>query len=444
MKKTGWLFLSISSVVLCISLTRCIKDENKHDYSYLNKYLGNWEFKVYIINKRIDTSYTFEYNGVINYSAYNKLDICYSENDCLTKSVNKDGKILDYSEGSIGEFEGENRVHIFLNLEVSYAAPTHTIDISGQKLNGTPLIDLSPVTTTMSAKGMTLKGALLTGTVLGNCLNTNVNFEFGPKTSYGQTFDASSSYYISETPESPYCVTHPISYYVIGLTPGTLYHYRLKAINSNGTTYGGDTTFTTSIPTDPVSDIDGNIYRTVPIGDQVWMAENLKTTHFNNGTAIPIVPDNKEWINLTTPGYCWYNNDSANYKADYGALYNWYTVATGKLCPNGWHVPSGDDWISLSNSLGGRYAIGTKLQATGIANWSGSSPETNVTGFTAVPSGYRDFGDFTGIGNYINWWSATEQITQYGSLVFYFDGASLSNNDNIINESGYAVRCLKD
>jgi uncharacterized protein (TIGR02145 family) len=202
-------------------------------------------------------------------------------------------------------------------------------------------------------------------------------------------------------------------------------------------------TFTTSTPTNPETDIDGNVYSTVPIGNQIWMAENLKATHFNDGTAIPTVPDNEAWVNLTTPGYCWYNNDSVTYKANYGALYNWYTVSTGKLCPNGWHVPNNDEWIILSNSLGGWYLVGTKLQATGIANWSGSSPETNVTGFTALPGGYRYFDSYTGMGTWTSWWSTTEYVSSIGSSVYCFD-IDLFNGGNAFKEFGLSVRCLKD
>ena len=104
----------------------------------------------------------------------------------------------------------------------------------------------------------------------------------------------------------------------------------------------------TSPPT-PVTlkDVDGNLYHTITIGTQIWMVENLKTTRYNDGTSIQLVIDNQEWYNRLTPGYCWYNNDPETYKNTYGALYNWFTVKTGKLAPTGSHVPTNADWTIL-------------------------------------------------------------------------------------------------
>lgn len=96
-----------------------------------------------------------------------------------------------------------------------------------------------------------------------------------------------------------------------------------------------------------VTDIDGNTYKAVTIGSQTWMAENLKTTKYNDGTSVPLITDFTEWFGLNTPAYCWYDNSEANNKETFGALYNWYAVETGKLCPTGWHVPSDDDWQTL-------------------------------------------------------------------------------------------------
>jgi len=100
-----------------------------------------------------------------------------------------------------------------------------------------------------------------------------------------------------------------------------------------------------------VKDVDGNEYRTVIIGSQTWMIENLRTTRYADSTAIPMVSDSASWRNLLTPGYCWYNNDSTTNKNEFGALYNWYTVDTGKLPPRGWHVPTEEDWTTLENNV---------------------------------------------------------------------------------------------
>ena len=131
------------------------------------------------------------------------------------------------------------------------------------------------------------------------------------------------------------------------------------------------------------TDIDGNVYHTVTIGTQIWMVENLKTTRYNDGSPIPFVTDSSSWSNLTTPGYCWYNNDTTN-KNTYGALYNWFAVNTGKLAPTGWHVPTDDEWTTLTTYLGGESIAGGKLKETGTTHWrTPNAGATNEIGFTA-------------------------------------------------------------
>jgi len=221
--------------------------------------------------------------------------------------------------------------------------------------------------------------------------------------------------------------------------------------------------------TNTVIDIDGNVYHTVKIGTQIWMVENLKTTKYNDGSAIPLVTDNKVWAALTTPGYCWYNNDSTNFISNYGALYNWYTVNTGKLCPKGWHVPTDVEWTILANYLGGETynnnntesKTGGKLKESGTIHWSSPNEgATNETGFNGLPGGSRSYykGDFTEIGIMGNYWSVTEGIgmenevwwtSESGELIPAWS-RTLSCFVSIINRnfghkrSGYSVRCIKD
>ena len=151
-----------------------------------------------------------------------------------------------------------------------------------------------------------------------------------------------------------------------------------------------------------LKDIEGNVYPAVIIGTQVWMAENLKTTKYNDGMAIPLVSDNNAWEALKTPGYCWYNNDAAANKNRFGALYNWYTVNTKKLCPAGWHVPNDKEWTTLRTYLGGEEIAGGKLKETGTTHWTSPNTDaTNQTGFTALPGGgRRSNGEFFGLGFY--------------------------------------------
>ena len=204
-------------------------------------------------------------------------------------------------------------------------------------------------------------------------------------------------------------------------------------------------------PDGTITDIDGNVYHTVTIGTQVWMVENLKTTKYNDGTAIPLVTDGQTWANLTAPGYCWYENDAASYKTTYGALYNWYAVNTGKLCPTGWHVPTDAEWTTLTDYLGGETVAGGKMKSIGKIEagtglwYSPNTGATNESGFTAVPGGYRlDSGTFYDFGFYGYWWSSSAINT--GSAWYWFMYYYDSNvyRSNSYKSSGFSVRCLRD
>jgi len=200
-----------------------------------------------------------------------------------------------------------------------------------------------------------------------------------------------------------------------------------------------------------VTDIDGNVYHTVTIGTQVWMVENLKTTKYNDGSSIPLVTDSLGWLNMSTPGYCWYHNDAAAYKNPYGALYNWYAVNTGKLAPTGWHVPTDAEWTILVTYLGGEQLAGGKMKTTGTLEagtglWQDpNAGATNESGFTAVPAGGRgNLGPFYYVGGNSAWWSSSvvnESIAWYRYLGYGYSGIFRyydTKND------GFSVRCLRD
>jgi len=203
----------------------------------------------------------------------------------------------------------------------------------------------------------------------------------------------------------------------------------------------------TGLQAQTVKDIEGNIYKTVTIGTQVWMAENIKTTKYNDGTAIPLVLDNREWESLTTPAYCWYDNDETANKNTYGALYNWYTVKTGKLCPTGWHVPSDAEWTTVTTYLGGESVAGGKLKEAGTSHWeTPNKGATNETGFNALPGGNRNNnGTFFSIGIYGDWWSSPEKstTTAYSRNMCYGYG-SIYWGSYFSKQYGFSVRCLRD
>jgi uncharacterized protein (TIGR02145 family) len=230
-----------------------------------------------------------------------------------------------------------------------------------------------------------------------------------------------------------------------GLSEGTLYHVRAYAVNSAGPAYGNDVTVLTSM-----ADADGNVYKTVIIGTQTWMAENLKTTKYKDGTTgIPLEIDNNLWANLTGPAYCWYNNDENTNKPLYGALYNWFTVNTGNLCPTGWRVPTDDEWTTLTTFLGGESVAGGKLKESGTDHWlTPNTGATNESGFTARPGGYRYRldGTFNDIGKLSYWWSSTEYIYD-ASKAYYrelFNDQASVYREGATKTAGKYVRCLKN
>ncbi|MEI6695848.1 MAG: FISUMP domain-containing protein [Bacteroidota bacterium] len=195
-----------------------------------------------------------------------------------------------------------------------------------------------------------------------------------------------------------------------------------------------------------VSDYEGNEYNIITIGTQKWTKENLISTKYNDGTSIPLVIDWVTWASIFTPGYCWYLNNETQYKDPYGALYNWYTVNTNKLCPNGWHAPTDAEWTELSNYLGGLNIAGGKLKETGISHWlAPNTGATDETGFTAVANGYRH-----GSGNYDNlahnayFWTNTTHISGNS-----WERSIPHDSTNLLPEyfgrnTGMAVRCIKD
>ena len=199
-------------------------------------------------------------------------------------------------------------------------------------------------------------------------------------------------------------------------------------------------------PDNTIADIEGNIYPTVTIGTQTWMAENLKTTAFNDGTEIPLVTNDVVWSGLTTPAYCWYDNDRSAYGETYGALYNWYAVNTGKLCPTGWHVPTDEEWTVLTDYLGGELEAADKLKETGSVHWARlNATATNETGFTALPNGLRFPFEYTfsDIGFLANWWSS-DMLEQDARFAWYRELGDKVRRDGFLKEIGIGVRCIRN
>jgi len=242
------------------------------------------------------------------------------------------------------------------------------------------------------------------------------------------------------------------------LSFATTYYVRAYAINSAGTTYGDQQIFTTP-GTNPiifnpdltygsVSDLDGNCYKTIQIGTQTWMAENLKTTKYNNGDLIgTTTPMELDISNESTPSYQWSYSES--HTAVYGRWYTWYAVTdTRNVCPTGWHVPSNVEWTTLIDYFGETSVAYDKLRESGNTHWRYcmSAPDvSNENGFTALPGGIRppSFYDHY-IGEMGNFWSTTEyDVLSARSLDLGFCFGELSQSTTS-KKYGLSIRCLKD
>jgi uncharacterized protein (TIGR02145 family) len=238
------------------------------------------------------------------------------------------------------------------------------------------------------------------------------------------------------------------------LTASTTYYVRAYAINSAGTAYGNEESFTTTaggggIVTNPGAGVtfDGYTYSSIVLGNgQEWMAENLRTTTYANGDIIPNVTDGDQWWYLSTGAWVNYNNDS-QYENPYGKLYNWYTVADSRnVCPTGWHVPSDAEWTILIDYLGDGSDAGGKMKSTGTQYWlSPNTDATNESGFSGLPGGIRVAdGSCLGIGTHGYWWSSSELDTAFAWAfeLGYLSGDVFMDNDG--KWSGLSVRCLRD
>lgn len=228
-----------------------------------------------------------------------------------------------------------------------------------------------------------------------------------------------------------------------GLSLGTSYYVRAYATNSAGTGYGQSILFTTT----GVVDYDGNTYKTVKIGTQIWMAENLKTTHYNDGTPINHLIDYNEWQNATAGAYCWYNNNQSSAENNnYGLLYNWHAVKTGLLCPKGWHIPSDAEWTVLENYLASDgYAGNEGLILKSISGWSSNDIRTDKYGFSALPGGGRSYeGIFNNGGNNGYWWSNTEVDLSLAKSFALYKGYNLAIHGEGDKRNGISIRCIKN
>lgn len=203
--------------------------------------------------------------------------------------------------------------------------------------------------------------------------------------------------------------------------------------------YGQDSTGT-------VTDVDSNVYKTVKIGNQWWMAENLKVTHYRNGDKIPNITDNTDWSHLASGAYCSFDNDEGNV-ATYGCLYNYYAVTDNRnIAPIGWHVPGDAEWKILIKHCGGASVAGNKMKEAGTEHWYESNPEiTNESGFSALPGGLRlNTGAYFNIFFTATFWTSTEKGSANAWHWNLFYNISKARRQDLQNQYGISVRCLRD
>ncbi len=196
-----------------------------------------------------------------------------------------------------------------------------------------------------------------------------------------------------------------------------------------------------------VTDVDGNVYKTITIGNQTWMAENLRVLHYRNGDTIPGITDATKWAQRIKGAYCDYLNDASK-AAIYGKLYNWLTIIdTRNVCPAGWHVPVDAEWETLYTTLGGyQTTTSDKMREVGITHWAYiNDGASNACGFTAIPGGMRDFGGiFFDVGQTGFWWSATPSGDYYQQEADYYFLDSGVNSGSGSRLNGLSIRCVKD
>ena len=351
------------------------------------------------------------------------------------------------SDASLGTstilYPTQNAVKTYVDSQVSTGAPDATSSVKGKiQLTG----ELGGSASSPTVPGLALKAPInnpaFTGTVTGV---TKTMVDLG---NVDNTTDAGKP--VSTATQTALDLKLNRSDFPTGTNTGNILYW-------NGTSWvnlapgqnGQALILVNGIPSwstlsTTVTDIDGNTYNTVQIGNQVWMSENLKTSRYRNGGLIPNVTDGTAWSNSTTGAWSYYNNDVSN-NVIYGKSYNWYTTLGDTLCPTGWGVPTDAEWTTLTTYLGGESVAGGKMKSVGTTYWNDpNTGATNESGFSALPGGFRlNFG-FYNIRNNAFFWSATEYSSNdaWPRYLNYFNGSVTRSNYG--KSVGGSVRCLRD
>ncbi len=332
---------------------------------------------------------------------------------------------------------------------VSTGSEWHDVEIFAKGGGGG---STTPAVSTASAKYLTSRSATVGGTI-----NTGGTSVIQRGVCYATTTEptVANAVVVNGSGDGTYeCA-------LLGLDANTTYYARAYSVDRKKVVkYGNEVSCSTKVAYGTVTDVDGNVYNTVTIGDQVWTMENLHTTTFSDGSAIPEVTDAADWATITYGAYCNINND-ANTVDTYGRLYNFYAVSDARdLAPDGWHVATMQEWSTLASYLGGQSDAGGRIKSTGTTLWN--SPNygaTNAASFFAVPAGYRwanpngvngPASGFTGPGVPAHWWTSSYEYSgsQYWprSWEVQYANASLVSRGDDGGERrwGRSVRLIKD
>jgi uncharacterized protein (TIGR02145 family) len=282
---------------------------------------------------------------------------------------------------------------------------------------------------------------------------TSIDWSKGPYFVQTETDPAGGTSYsltsVSQLLSVPYAISSNNGFSRVSLTGDSLILINGNSIIIPGISLSNHTTPTSGYGPN-ITDAENNTYKTVYIGTQQWMAENLKVSKYNDGTTIPIISDNNQWSQLTSGAWSYYNNDAAN-NAKYGKLYNWYALSPTtngdkNVCPTRWHVPTDAEWTVLTDYLGGEIVAGGKLKEVGTTSWNSPNTDaTNTSLFSALPGGSRDGkGFYHNIGSDGYWWSSTENGSAniWDRILYNYVGNVYRNGDGKV--AGLSVRCIKD
>jgi uncharacterized protein (TIGR02145 family) len=320
----------------------------------------------------------------------------------------------------------------------TYSIQIDAFDSSGNRSGKSDILTFQKNKTLATIETYNITQVSSTSAIIGGLITNDGGGDISAR---GICWSTSTNPTISDYKAVSYDLSPVLFNQITGLTQGTIYHARAYVTNSEGTSYGADIAFGTH-----GIDNDGNIFKTTLINNQLWMAENLKSTRYRDGTYISNVVDDGTWGNTTTEAYCWFQNNPAN-KDVYGALYNWYAFNNPRnIAPPGWHVPSEAEVSTLIANLGAN--PGGQLKETSLEHWaSPNTGATNAIGFNAIPSSYRNvYGTFS-MGAWqkaVYWWTTDERDADNAK---YF-AVNNTSGDVIRNyfgkRDGFSVRLIRD